>query len=412
MRTASVRTRLMRSMFAVVAAAGFVGGAAQAQQGEPIRLGAIYIMSGTASVYGKFAEQGLQLAIEEINDSGGILGRPVEYKLQDSQIKADVAIQAARKLVYQDQVDALMGIDSSGVAAGLAPTIPELNRPLIITHAATPDVTGKLCNRNVFRISVNINQNMKAAAQLAADTGAKRWTTIGPDYAFGHQSWEFFGNYLKEIDPSVELMDQTAFPRFGNEDFTPFINSVMDASPEGVLISLWGGDLVNFVRQANNLGFFDKGFQVMMTVGAATEVLSALGEDMPEGVWLSTRYWFGAHDNPMNKRFVDAYTSKYGNPPSYNAEGAYAAVYAYKAAMEKAGSTDPDKVIAALSGLTVMTPMGEVTFREGDHQATVGPTWGRTAGMNEKYGVRNLDPARTFDGRDVTPSVAETGCKM
>lgn len=412
MRTASVRTRLVRSLFAVAAAAGLVGGAAQAQQGEPIRLGAIYIMSGTASVYGQFAEQGLQLAIEEINDSGGILGRPVEYRLQDSQIKADVAIQAARKLVYQDQVHALMGIDSSGVAAGLVPTIPELNRPLIITHAATPDVTGKLCNRNVFRISVNINQNMKAAAQLAADTGAKRWTTIGPDYAFGHQSWEFFGNYLKEIDPSVKLMEQTAFPRFGNEDFTPFINSVMAASPEGVLISLWGGDLVNFVRQANNLGFFNKGYQVMMTVGAATEVLSALGKDMPEGVWLSTRYWFAAHDNPMNNRFVDAYTSKYGSPPSYNAEGAYAAVYAYKAAMEKAGSTDPDKVIAALSGLTVMTPKGEVTFREGDHQATVGPTWGRTAGMNEKYGVRNLDPVRTFDGRDVTPSVAETGCKL
>lgn len=413
MRTNTPKARIIHLAASAVAALGLVAGTAQAQQGDPIRLGAIYIMSGTAAVYGEFAEKGLQLAIEEINANGGILDRPVEYQIQDSQLKADVAIQAARKLVYQDQVDALMGLDSSGVAAGIVPTIPELNRPLIITHAATPDVTGKLCNKATFRISVNINQNMKGAALVAADSDAKRWTTIGPDYAFGHQSWEFFGNYLTEIRPEVELMaDAAAFPRFGNEDYTPFINSVMDAKPDGVLISLWGGDLVNFVRQANNLGFFDQGFEVMMTVGAATEVLSALDEDMPEGVWLSTRYWFAAHDNDMNEQFVDAYFEANGNPPSYNAEGAYTAVYAYKAAMEKVGSTDPEKVIGALSGLTFNSPMGELTLREGDHQAPVGPTWGRTAGMNDTYGIRDLDPVRTFDGDEVTPAVSATGCAM
>lgn len=409
---ASIRSRVIYSLMAASLTLGLAGGTASAQEGEPIRLGAIYIMSGTASIYGEFAEQGLELAVEEINDAGGILGRPVEFKLQDSQLKADVAIQAARKLVYEEQVHGLVGLDSSGVAAGMVPTVPELNRPLIITHAATPDVTGKLCNRSTFRISVNINQNMKAAAQVAADSGAKRWTTIGPDYAFGHQSWEFFGDYLTEIDSDVELMDDTAFPRFGNEDFTPFINGVMESEPDGVLISLWGGDLVNFVRQAQDKGFFDQGFEVMMTVGAATEVLSALGSDMPEGVWLSTRYWFDAHDNPMNEDFVEAYAERYGTAPSYNAEGAYAAVYAYKAAMEKAGTTDPDQVIEALTGLTFMSPMGEMTIRDGDNQALVGPTWGKTASMNEQYGIRSLDPERTFDGADVTPSVAETGCSM
>lgn len=413
MGTTTIRTRAVRSLLAGCLALTVAGaGTTSAQEGDPIRLGAIYIMSGTASIYGEFAEQGLQLAVDEVNEAGGILGRPVEFKLQDSQLKADVAIQAARKLVYEDQVHGLVGLDSSGVAAGMVPTVPELNRPLIITHAATPDVTGKLCNRSTFRISVNINQNMKSAAQVAADTGAKRWTTIGPDYAFGHQSWEFFGNYLEEIDPDVELMEETAFPRFGNEDFTPFINSAMESDPDGVLISLWGGDLVNFVRQASDKGFFDQGFEVLMTVGAATEVLSALGPDMPEGVWLSTRYWYGAHDNPMNEDFVNAYAERHGTAPSYNAEGAYTAVYAYKAAMEKAGTTEPEQVIQALSGLTFMTPMGELTIREGDHQALVGPTWGRTAGMNEQYGIRNLDPQRTFDGAEVTPSVAETGCSM
>src|SRR5690606_16444748 len=118
--------------------------------------------------------------------------------------------------------------------------------------------------------------------------------TIGPDYAFGHQSWEYFQEYLKRLEPDVELMNQVAFPRFGAEDFTPFINSIMQAKPEGILISLWGGDLVNFIRQARNLGFFDQGYEILFTVGAATEVLAAMGEEMPEGVWVGTRYWFGS----------------------------------------------------------------------------------------------------------------------
>jgi len=207
-------------------------------------------------------------------------------------------------------------------------------------------------------------------------------------------------------------MKETAFPRFGNEDFTPFINSIMAAKPDGVLISVWGGDLVNFVRQARNLGFFDRGMQILITVGAATEVLSALREEMPEGVWLGTRYWFGAHDNKINDAFVKAYMERYKTPPSYNAEGAYAAVYALKAAMEKAGSTDPDKVAGALVGLTIQAPNGEITFRKGDNQAVVGPTWGRAAAMSAEHGIRMLKPMRPFKGEEVTPSVEETGCKL
>src|SRR3546814_14342419 len=119
------------------------------------------------------------------------------------------------------------------------------------------------------------------------------------------------------------------------EDFTPFINGVMENKPDGVLISLWGGDLVNFVRQANSRGFFDQGFEVLLTVGAATEVLSSLGEQMPEGVWLGTRYWYGAHDNELNKKFMANYKQKYGTPPSYNDEGPYVACPSFKAAIEK-----------------------------------------------------------------------------
>lgn len=277
MKQPNLRT-LMVSM--VTAATLTAGTSAYAE--DPIRIGGIYILSGSAATYGEFAQKGIDLAVSEINDSGGILGRDIEMIYEDSQGKASVAIQAARKLVYSEGADALVGLDSSGVAQGMVPTMPELQKPLIITHAATPDVTGNLCNAFTYRISVNVAQNMKAAAIVAADTDAQNWTTIGPDYAFGHQSWEFFGNYLKDIKPDVNLMSDTNFPRFGAEDFTPFIDRVMDSDADGVLISVWGGDLVNFIRQATNRGFFEEDLELMFTVGAATEVLSALGDRMPE----------------------------------------------------------------------------------------------------------------------------------
>jgi len=132
-------------------------------QDEPIKIGAIYVFSGVAATYGEFAQNGANLAVEEINAKGGVMGRPLEIVYEDSQIKAQTAIQAMRKLVYQENVDVLMGLDSSGVATGVVPIVPEVSTPFIITHAATPDVTGKLCNEWMYRVSVNINQNVKGA---------------------------------------------------------------------------------------------------------------------------------------------------------------------------------------------------------------------------------------------------------
>lgn len=407
-----MKTKSFKYALTAIAAASFMVASGVSQAAEPINIGAIYLMSGGAAVYGEFAKQGADLAISEINANGGVLGRELKIKFEDSQGKAATAIQAARKLVYQDNVDYLMGLDSSGVAEGLVPVLPELGKPFMMTHAATPDATGKLCNKYTYRLSVNVTQNMSGAASIANDTGVKKWTTIGPDYSFGHQSWEYFSKYLKDLNPNVELMnDAAAFPKFGAEDFAPFINSVMESQPEGVLISLWGGDLVNFVRQANDRGFFKQDFKVLISVGAATEVLKALGDQMPENVWLGTRYWYDSWDNADNKNFVAAYKKAYDAPPSYNAEGAYQAVYTLKAAAEKAGSVDTDKLLAAMSGMTVSAPTGELSFRKADNQALIGPTWGLTGAMNDADKIRSLTNIVNFDGAKITPPPSPE-CKL
>ncbi len=387
--------------------------APQAFAEKPVKIGFVYIMSGPFSTYGQFAKKGALLAIDEINAAGGFLGRKVEGYFEDSTGKPDVAMRVIRKLVYQEKVDFLVGLDSSGVAKSVVPSIPQMKTPLIITHAATPDVTGSVCNRYVFRISLNLAQNVKTAALLAAQTKAKKWTTIGPDYAFGHQSWEYFQKYLKQAKPDATFLpkDKVAFPPFKTTDFSAYITKVMQSKPDGVLVSLWGGNLIDFVRQGKEMGFFKGDFTVLATLGAAVEVLSALGDKMPEGIWVGTRYWFLAKDSARNKQFVKAYYDRYKNYPSYNAHGAYGAVYTYKAAVEKAGKVDREAVIDALAGLTVELPVGKITIRPEDHQAVTDACWGKTA-ADSAYPFRILKPFKIFKGADITRSVSETGCKM
>lgn len=380
---------------------------------DVVKIGFVYIMSGPFSAYGTFAKQGAELAIEEINKNGGILGKKVEGFFEDSTGKADVALRAMRKLVYQENVDILVGLDSSGVAQTVVPSIEQMKVPLIITHAATPSVTGNLCNKYTFRISVNLNQNVKAASMIAKETGAKRWNTVGPDYAFGHQSWEYFKKYLLEIDKDATFASDSdaVFPSIKTTDFSSYITKVMASKPDGVFISLWGGNLIDFVRQATEMGFFNQGYKVLMSLGAATEVLTALGDKMPDNIWVGTRYWFLANNSDLNNKFYNDYFKKFGAYPSYNAHGAYSAVYAFKKAAEKAKSLEKEKVAVALEDMEIEIPLGNIKFRKGDHQAVSDVHWGLTA-TDKKFSHKILNPIRIFSGNDMTPEVQETGCNM
>jgi branched-chain amino acid transport system substrate-binding protein len=169
--------------------------------------------------------------------------------------------------------------------------------------------------------------------------------------------------------------------------------------------------LIDFVRQAADVGFFDGKREVFLTLGAATEVLYALKDKMPEGIWVGTRYWFQANNTPMNKSFVAAYLKRFGVYPSYNAHGAYGAVKAYAAAAAKAKSVDKEKIVAALEGLSIELPVGKITIRPEDHQAITDGVWGKTV-KDAQLPIRGLKPIRKFSGKEITPAVSDTNCKM
>jgi branched-chain amino acid transport system substrate-binding protein len=389
-----------------------LGGAVPAQ--EPVKIGFVYVMSGRLAHYGFGGKQGAELAINEINQAGGINGRKVVGIYEDTQLNPEVGVAAAKKLINQDRVDVVMGIVSSGVADAVAPIVNELKTPLIITLAMTPDVTGRICNPYTFRVSINGPQNIKGAAMLAAKTEVKRWTTMGPDYLFGYQCWEYFERFLKEQKKDVTFLDntKTAFAPVTTMDFRPYIQKILDSNPEGVLCSLYGGNLVDFVRQGNEMGLFKKNITFIMNLAYSADVMIGLGVDMPKGLWLGGLYWYQANDSPMNRAFVDAYTARYKVFPDHNAHGAYVGVKAYAAAAAKAGSSDKSKVIEALSGLEMEIPAGRMLIRAGDHQAEYENAWGLSGEFDPKIHIRRLEPLRIFSGEEITMPVEMTGCRM
>ncbi len=382
---------------------------------EPIKIGFLYVFSGRLAHYGAGAKQGAEIALEEVNKAGGLLGRRVEGIFADTQLKPEVGVEAAKKLVRDDKVDVVMGIVSSAVADAVSPEMDRLKTPLIITLAMTPDVTGPKCNPYTFRVSLDGPQNIMAAATLAADMkDVTHWTTIGPDYLFGYQCWEYFQNFLREkrSDVTFAPKTETAFAPITTLEFKPYIEKIMKTGANGVLISLYAGNLMDFIRDASAAGFFSGSRKVLMNLAYSGDVMIGLGNTLPKGLWLGGLYWFQASSTPANEQFVAAYRSRYHVFPDFNAQGGYAGVKTYVAAVKKAGTVDKDKVAKALAGLFVDLPQGRTLIRAGDHQAIVDGVWGLTGDFDAKLRCRRLESLKVFPGEAITPSLEQTGCNM
>jgi len=372
-------TRYLGLMLSVAVSTGL----ALAQQ-PPIKIGAINVLSGSFAAYGKSGRQGAQLAIEEINAQGGLLGRKLELIQVDGQAKPDVGVQEARRLILNEKVNFLIGIDSSSVALAVAPLTNEYKIPLVVMHGATPALTEQ-CNPYVFRTSNNARMDAYAAADLAAKLPYKRWANIGPDYEFGHSSWSDFIARLKEKRPDVEVVGEQ-WPKGGESNYTPYITALVQQRPEAVFSVLWAGDLVTFVRQANAFGFFKQIKLFEDPVGAALESIGPMGKEAPIGELFSTRYWFLQSQSKVNKAFVEAYHKKWGEWPSYNAEEHYAGVQMLAAAVRKAKSLDADaikKAFEADGGMTYEAPEGKKWMRPADHQVFEALVWGYTTPSND-----------------------------
>jgi branched-chain amino acid transport system substrate-binding protein len=384
---------------------------------EPIKIGFLYLMSGRLATAGTTSKQGAEIAVEEINASGGINGRKVQGIFVDDKGDPALALREVDRLVKQEHVSAVMGVISSDVALAISPVLNELKVPFLVTSAQTPQITGGVCNRFTFRITWSNNENLKTAVILATKTKGKKWTTVGPDYVFGHEAWDAFKKHLKSARPDMSFVSDAdaAFAPVDTGDWAPYIKKVKDSGADGIMLTLFGGNLIDFLRQGKEQGLFDGSREAIVAVGPIT-VFLALGSETPVGIWAVTPYWYKAHDTEINKKFVEAYEQRFVFPPAFQSQFAYAALKFYAEAATRVGSTDGESVVKALEGLTMELPMGKVTIRPEDHQALFEVIGGRASEelivTRSRKVIRKLDPMIRFPPEMVSMPVEKTGCNM
>ena len=383
---------------AAVSLAGCAGGLGGGGGGGPIRIGGIYLLSGIAEALGSASAAAAEVAVDQINADGGIMGRDVEITVRDHGDNPGSTIQS---LVQEDNSHVLIGLTSSGVTLNTAPTVEQLGVPMTLTDIGTPWITehdydtyGDYYNSddgtaagkpNIFRTNANTSINTYAMAKWALDNlDVSRVANIGPDYAYGHQCWDYFKAYSDGLGADYEYVE-SQFPSLGASDMTPQINQVLAADPDLVFTSFWAGDAVTFVQQAAEQGLFDQVDDVFDTLGTDPTIFEALGDTMPEGVHYSGWYWKSAFDNQYNDAFRQAWTDAYADDdevigiPSFTGGSTWAAIYLYKAAIEAAESTEPDAIIGELEGRSFeQDPRGPITIDADSHQANAPTVIGET----------------------------------
>ena len=390
--------------------------ASEALPADPVRIGFMFTMSGRGAAHGVIAKQGAEIALAEVNASGGILGRELVGVFVDEG-NPDSAAKTVENLVITDKMNAIIGVVSSGVAPRVASAAKSLQVPLLITTAQTSVVTGQQCNRYTFRITWNNDQALKTVALVAAELPAKTWTTIGPNYALGWESWDLFQKYLKEIKPEMSFLpkSEVVFAPMDTTDWKPHIKTLEASKADGVLVSLWGGNLVDFMREAREAGLLDGKRTVLCCVASESELV-ALGSQAPAGFWVVTPYWSKANPTQVNDKFVETYREKFGSPPSYQAQFAYAGVKAYAEAARKAATINSDGVIKSLEGLSMELPVGHLTIRAEDHQAIFQGVAGRVSSNFEvtklRRPFRGLDSIKRIPAEQIAVPVEKTGCQM
>jgi len=343
----------------------------------PIKIGGQGATSGAHADYGWQMMAGATLAIEQINAKGGILGRKLELKFMDEELKPATAVKNARYLVTEWGADFLFGVDSSGSAMAVGPVLPELNRLFFFTHAATNRLTEELVYqkgiKQIFRMAAPVYQDALAAWVFKDNPQIKRWAGINCDYEYGYVAWNLFKENTKKFRPDVEFV-AAAWAPFWTMDFSSHISAVMAEKPDAIFATPWAGEGVMLLRQALMLGVFDKIQAWWQSMGGSVDLLEGISREVAADkfkgkLWATARYIHNWPTTPENKAFVQAFRKRWGRFPNYSAESSYSSIYAIKAGGGKAKTLETAKVGAALEGMELKTPAGLRFIRKEDHQA-------------------------------------------
>ena len=349
------KTTILAALLSATALSG-------AYAADPIKIGVVTPLSGTYAGIGQQVKWGLELATKEVNAAGGIMGRQIELSYEDNP---SVAVQKAEKLFEVGKVDFLTGTVNSGATLAVGQVAERANKLLATTVSFADSITGDKCSPNVFRVNAKAGQQSSAlAAWLAKAHPKAKVFYLGPDYLMGRSTVAAFQEAAAKVG-ATNLGE--VFAPLDSKDYSQYFGQIRAAQPQVLYTSVAGNDTVRLFTQMQEFGLL-KNLTVLGASGTVTsQNIGAIGkaaEGFTTGVGYSAEI-----DTPANKTFVAAFKAATKAEPDLYGTDSYGLIYAYKAAVEKAKSTETDKVRTALRGLTWSTPQGDKTIRAGDHQA-------------------------------------------
>ncbi len=349
---------------------------------KPIKIGMIDAFSGGAAAFTKPALAGWEMVFEEFNAKGGLNGRKIEIVTRDDKFKPDEALTHARELVLKENVDFLAGTTNSASALAVSEFAKQKKKLFMVHIARSERITEDKGHEYVFRGCPGADIEGTAGGAYAATMPYKKWYILGEDYEYGHSIANNFWKGLTKNKPDVEKVGE-AWPKLQETDYAPYLTALMASKPEAVYVAFGASGLISIMKQVKLFGLSEK--VPVFVFGLADSVFPmALKESMPTGIYGGGNYLWYYPNNPENKAFVKKYlefSEKMGKgdpyPSGIGVFSGYCCARFLTEALLKAGTTDTEKVIKALEGLTIDTPVGKITMRACDHQAETPAFWGK-----------------------------------
>nr|HRM50495.1 ABC transporter substrate-binding protein [Alicycliphilus sp.] len=346
-------------------------------------------------------KKGMELALAQINITGGIGGKKLVLVTRDDNGNPADAVRAAEELIAREKVDVLMGSFLSHVGLALTDFAQQKKRFFLAAEPLTDKIVWEQGNRYTFRLRPSTYMQVAMLVPEAAAMKKKRWAIVYPNYEYGQSAVATFKKLLTAAQPDVEFVAEQATP-LGKVDAGSVVQALADARPDAIFNVLFAADLAKFVREGNTRGLF-QGKGVVSLLTGEPEYLDTLQGETPLG-WVVTGYPWYAIFTPDHDAFATAYRKRFKDYPRAGSVVGYNAIQSIAAGLRKAGSADTEALIAAFRGLEVRTPFGPITYRAQDHQSTMGAYVGKTGLYGGKGVMVNF---KYMDGAKFQPSDAE-----
>ncbi len=320
-------------------------------------------MTGPLEVYGKQTVQGFELGLDYATDGKmEVDGKKIEFIVEDTETKPDVAVKQATKLLEEDEVDFLVGSSSSGDTLAVLPLAEEYEKIMVVEPAVADSITGENWNRYIFRTGRNSSQDSVAAAASIAKEGVKI-ATLAQDSAYGREGVQAFKEGAEKL--GAEIMNEQ-YVDANATDFTSNIQNIISSKPDYLYI-VWAGSNSPW-KQLKDMKVAEQGIKLS---AAAQDIASLKTMDALVGMSGFSIYYYTLPDNEVNDWLVEEHKKKFDGevPDLFTAGGMSSAIAIVEALKNTEGDTDSEALIEAMEGMEFDSPKGTMKFRAEDHQA-------------------------------------------